>query len=243
MLTEQECYKALKHMDNGKSPGSDGFTCEFYKFFWDYIKQNVVESINYGFEKHQLSICQRRGIIILVPKKDKLTNLLCNLRPISLLNTDYKIATKAIAKRLEAVLPLVINADQTGYIKRRYNGENVRLISDIISYTAAKNLPRLAIFLDFEKAFDSIEWNFLFKALDKLNFGPDFKNWVRTFYCNITSCVTNNGYASDFFNLERGVRQGCPLSGILFVLGIEILALAIKKNPHRAEWRDICKYQ
>ena len=224
MLTEQECYQALRHMDNGKSPGSDGFTCEFYKFFWDYVKQNVVESINYGFEKGQLSICQRRGIITLAPKKDKPTNLLCNLRPISLLNTDYKIATKAIAKRLEAVLPLVINADQTGYIKGRYIGENVRLISDIISYTAAKNL-------DFEKAFDSIEWNFLFKALDKLNFGPDFKNWVRTFYCNITSCVTNNGCASDFFNLERGVRQGCPLSGILFVHGIEILALAIKKNP------------
>ena len=104
VLTEQECYQALKHMDNGKSPGSDGFTCEFYKFFWDYVKQNVVESINYGFEKRQLSICQRRGIITLVPKKDKPTNLLGNLRPISLLNTDYKIATKTIAKRLEAVL-------------------------------------------------------------------------------------------------------------------------------------------
>ena len=229
-LTEQECYQALKHMDNGKSPGSDGFTCEFYKFFWDYVKQNVIASINYGFEKRQLSICQRRGIITLVPKKDKPTNLLGNLRPISLLNKDYKIATKAIAKRLEAVLPLLINADQTGYIKGRYIGENVRLISDIISYTAAKNLPGLAVFLDFEKAFDSIEWNFLFKVLDKLNF--DFKNWIQTFYSNTTSCVTNNGYASDFFKLERGVRQGCPLSGTLFVLGIEILALAIKKNPN-----------
>ena len=125
----------------------------------------------------------------------------------------------------------MINADQTGYIKGRYIGENVRLISDIISYTAAKNLPGLAIFLDFETAFDSMEWNFIFKALDKLNFGPDFKNWVQTFYCNITSCVRSNGCASDFFNLERGVRQGCPLSGTFFVLGIEILALAIKKNP------------
>ena len=132
VLTEQECYQALKHMDNGKSPGSDGFTCEFYKFFWDYLKQNVTESINYDFAKRQLSICQRRGIITLVPKNDKPTNLLSNLRLISLLNTDYKIATKAIAKRLEAVLPLVINADQTGYIKGRYIGENVRLISDII---------------------------------------------------------------------------------------------------------------
>ena len=62
------------------------------------------------------------------------------------------------------------------------------------------------------------------------HFGPDFKNWVQTFYCNRTSCITNKGFASDFFNLERGVRQGCPLSGMLFVLGIEILALAIVQN-------------
>ena len=144
-------------MDIGKSQGSDGSTCEFYKFFWDYVKQNVVESINYGFEKRQLSICQRRGIITLVPKKDKPTNLLGNLRSVSLLNTDCKIATKATAKRLEAVLPLVINADQTDYIKGRYIGENIRLISDIISTPQQKSLPGLAIFLDFEKAFDSIE--------------------------------------------------------------------------------------
>ena len=229
-VSEQECYQALKDMDNGKTPGSDGLTSEVYKIFWEDIKQDVVASINYGFHKGQLSICQRRGIITLVPKKDKPTNLLSNLRPISLLNTDYKIATKAIAKRLEAILPHVINSDQTGYIKGRYIGENVRLISDIISYTATQNLPGLPVFLDFEKAFDSIEWNFLFKVLEKLNFGPDFKHWVQTFYSNTTSCVTSNGFASEFFNLERGVRQGCPLSGMLFVLGIEILALAIKQK-------------
>ena len=75
----------------------------------------------------------------------------------------------------------MINVDQTGYIKGRCIGENERLISDVISYAATKTLPGLAVFLDFEKAFDSIEWNFLFKALDKLNFGPDLKNWVQTF--------------------------------------------------------------
>ena len=104
-------------MHNGKSAGSDGFTCACCKFFWDNIKQNVIASINYGFEKRQLSICQRRCIITLVPREDKPSNLLGNLSLISLLNTDYKIATKAIAKRLEAVLPLLINADQTAISK------------------------------------------------------------------------------------------------------------------------------
>ena len=117
MLSEKECHLALKDMENGKSPGSDGLSIEFYQVFWDDINLDVVASINYSFEKRQMSICQKRGIISLVPKKDNSTNLLGNLRPISLLNTDYKIATKAIAKRLEAVLPNVINANQTGYWK------------------------------------------------------------------------------------------------------------------------------
>ena len=110
-----------------------------------------------------------RCIITFVPKKDKPTNLFGNLRPISLLNTDYKIATKAIAKRLEAVLLNVINANQTCYIKGRFTGKNVRLISNIINYTATQNLSGLAAFLDFEKAFGSIEWNFPFKVLKLFN--------------------------------------------------------------------------
>ena len=100
ILSKKECHLALNDMENGKSPGSDGLSSEFYKVFWDDINLDVVASLNYSFEKRQMSICQKRGIITLVPKKDKPTNLLRNLRPISLLNTDYKIATKAIAKRL-----------------------------------------------------------------------------------------------------------------------------------------------
>ena len=95
MLSKKECHLALKDIDNGKSPGSDGLSSEFYKVFWDDINLEVVVSINYGFEKHQMPICQKRGIITLVLEKDKPTNLLGNLRPISLLNKDYKIAMKA----------------------------------------------------------------------------------------------------------------------------------------------------
>ena len=104
MLSKKECHLALKDIDNGKSPGSDGLSSER-----DDINLEVVVSINYGFEKHQMPICQKRGIITLVLEKDKPTNLLGNLRPISLLNKDYKIAMKAnFTKRLEAVLPHVI---------------------------------------------------------------------------------------------------------------------------------------
>ena len=177
-----------------------------------------------------MSICQKRGIITLLPKKDKPTDALNNLRPVTLLNVDYKIGTKAIANRLAKVLPEIVSPNQTGYVRGRYIGENVRLISDVIEYTSAKKTSGVAIFLDFKKAFDSIEWEYLSKVLEVFNLKEDFKKWVKVFYTDISSCVTNNGFASSFFNLKRGVRQGCPLSGLLFVLRIELLNLAIQTS-------------
>ena len=156
-------------MGIGKSPGSDGFTSEFYKRFWDEVGDDVVQSINNAFDKGELSICQKRAIITLLPKKDKPTDVLNNLRPVTLLNVDYKIATKVIANRLAKVLPDIISPNQTGYVKNRYIGENVRLISDVIDYTKAKQTQGIALFLDFKKAFDSIEWEYL----------QDFKRWVK----------------------------------------------------------------
>ena len=88
----------------------------------------------------------------------------------------------------------------------------------------------MILFLDFEKAFDSLEWGYLFKVLDIMNFGPSFLNWIHTFYSNISSCVVNNGYSSEFFSLQRGVRQECPFSGLLFVLAVEPLAHQIRIN-------------
>ena len=117
-------------------------------------------------------------------------------------------------------------------MKNRYIGENVRLIADIIDYTKTKEIQGVALFLDFKKAFDSIERDYLSTVLDVFNFKEDFKRWVKVFYTDISSCVTNNGFASPFFNLHRGVRQGCPLSGLLFVLGIELLNLAIQTNSN-----------
>ena len=190
----------------------------------------MTESFNFAFQSRKLSITQRRGIISLIPKKFKDKTMLENLRPISLLNVGYKIVTKAIAKRLEKVLPSIINPDQTGYVKGRYIGENVRLIQDIIEHTSLTGKKGIALFLDFKKAFDSIEWPYLKAAINFFNFGPDILNWISIFYNDVSSCVLNNGHASTFFPLQRDVRQGCPLSGVLFVLGIELFGRALQNN-------------
>ena len=229
-ITDTECLNALKDFKNGKTPGSDGFTAEFYKFFWHELRDELLDSLHYAFQSGSMSISQRRGIISLIPKKNKDKSLLENLRPISLLNVDYKILTKVIAKRIEKVLPKIINPDQTGYVKGRYIGENIRLIQDIMFFTKNANLPGIAIFLDFRKAFDTIEWSYLSSAIKAFNFGPDIQRWIEVIYHDVSSCVLNNGHASSFFQLHRGVRQGCPLSGLLFVIGIELLAKALKNK-------------
>ena len=109
-------------------------------------------------------------------------------------------------------------------------GENIRLTSDILHFTARQNLEGIALFIDFEKTFDSLEWDFLLKTLNTFQFGHEFKSWVKILYTNITSCTINNGYASNWFELHRGVRQGCPLSGLLFVLAVEILSVATRAS-------------
>ena len=128
---------------------------------------------------NELTVSQRRGVIILIPKEDSSLLEQGNWRPITLLNVDLKTAAKAIAKRLEPVLPKLIHPDQTGFVKGRYIREIVRLISDVMEYAKVQNIPGLSLSLDFRKAFDSLEWPFIMKTLDYFNFGADVKKWFK----------------------------------------------------------------
>jgi hypothetical protein len=156
--------------------------------------------------------------------------MLKNWRPISLLNTDYKIITKVLANKLKKVLPSVINPDQVAYLKKRFIGQNIRTILDVMGYTKLADKKGIIAFLDFEKAFDTIHWNVIYDALKLFNLGPNMIKWVSTIYNGPEACVTNNGYSSPFFKLKRGVRQGCPLSAYLFIMVVELLANKIRNN-------------
>ena len=230
LMTENDLLKGLKAFKNGKTPGTDGLNAEFYKFFWHDIKQFLLASINYSLEHGTLSIAQRRVIISLLPKGDKDRLYLKNWRPISLLNVDYKILAKALANRLIEFLPQLIDEDQTGYVKKRFIGNNIRIIEDIMIYTTKNKISGILLSVDFEKAFDSVSWKFLAKCLEAFNFGPKFRSYVQTLYHDISATVLNNGHTSQWFRLERGVRQGCPLSPYLFILLAETLSCKIREN-------------
>ncbi|KAL9961988.1 hypothetical protein ACROYT_G031039 [Oculina patagonica] len=230
LLSANECLSALKTMESNKSPGSDGFPAEFYKFFWNDISTLFVNAINCSFQKGLLSVTQRQGIVSLLPKKDKNPILLKNWRPITLLNCDYKIAAKAIGNRIKRVLPKIIDNDQSGFLKGRSIAENILLIDGIINFADNTNKPGLLMFVDFEKAFDSIEWSFIERALIHFGFGPSLVNWFRLFYKDVSSAIQNNGWVSEHFILGRGVRQGCPMSPYLFIIAAEILANFIRRD-------------
>ena len=221
-----ELDAALCSMANGKTPGGDGLPKEFYVKFWDLVGPDLLGVFRCAFNLKQLGDSQRLGIITLLEKSgDQLDPK--NKRPISLLNVDYKILAKALCIRLSQVLPDIVGQFQTCGVKGRSIHDNVRLLRDLVEYVEGKNLDCLVISLDQQKAFDRVNWDFLFKVLDRLGFGPNFRHWIELLYTDISSAVLINGVISDPFLVTRGVRQGCPLSPLLYVLFIEPFAQTV----------------
>lgn len=184
----------------------------------------------------QVPLDENRAYISVIPKPNKDSTDIPNYRPISLINCDLKILTKLLALRLSAFLPQYTHKDQSGFINQRQTLDQIRRSITLISAVHSKwdapcSRELLLLSLDLHKAFDSLNWDYLFTTLEAFGFGSTFISLLKTLYSNPSAQVSIRGYRSLSFPIRRGTRQGCPLSPLLFALAIEPLAITIRSHP------------
>uniref|UniRef100_A0A9J8CAK8 Reverse transcriptase domain-containing protein n=1 Tax=Cyprinus carpio carpio TaxID=630221 RepID=A0A9J8CAK8_CYPCA len=228
-FTILELHKALKGFKKGKSPGADGLPLEFYLTFWDILAHELLAVFNNLETLDRLPDSFRIGIVSLLYKKGDRTDLK-NWRPITLLNLDCKLFSKILATRMSTVLEDVIHPDQACAVPGRKITDSLVLIRDTICYARDRNIRLVVLNLDFEKAFDRVSHQYLFQVLQKMGFPERFIAWVGLLYKDLVSKILVNGHLSKAVNICSGVRQGCPLSPLLYVACIEPLAQILRRD-------------
>lgn len=219
-LSAQELQGALQSMQSGKAPGIDGLPVEFYKAFWPVIGPDLLDVLRDSLRRGRLPLSGRRAVLTLLPKKGDLQDIR-NWRPVSLLCTDYKLLSKVLATRLRKVMEQVVHVDQTYCVPSRLISDNISLIRDVLDLSGSLGCELGLISLDQEKAFDRVEHQYLWQTLQAFGFSSGFIAQIQVLYSDIESVLKINGGLSAPFRVQRGVRQGCSLSGMLYSLAIE----------------------
>lgn len=228
-ITTHKLFTALQSLQDGKAPGLDGLPPDFYKTFWTEIGEDLLEVLTDSLQKGQLPLSCRRAILTLLPKKGDLQDIK-NWRPVSLLCTDYKLLSKVLANRLRKVMEQVLHVDQTYCVPGRLVTDNIHLIRDVLDLSGSLAVDLGLISIDQEKAFDRVEHSYLWQTLAAFGFSSGLIAKIQALYGDIESVLKINGGLSAPFRVERGVRQGCPLSGMLYSLAIEPLLHKLRQG-------------
>ena len=226
-LNQSELDTAVQQLKKYKSPGPDGIISEFYQIYWPLIGPLFKRVVDKIYEDDEMSFMQYQALITLLYKKGIREDIV-NWRPISLLNNDYKIITKVFSNRLKEVIHELINEDQRGCIRGRHSHDCIRILIDVIEDGIDQD--SCILLLDQEKAFDRVDTEWMFLVLERMGFGEYFMKWLRIMYKRPNSAIITNGYISEFFNIERGVRQGDSLSAMLYILQAEPLSNEIRNS-------------
>ena len=176
-FSEQEVKKAVFEMEHNKALGPDGFLAEFYQFFWETIKGDLMQ-LFYNFHQGILPIHSLNfGVITLLPKKADASRIQ-QFRPICLLNVSFKIFTKVLTNRLSLVANKVIRPSQTAFIPGRHILEGVVILHETLHEMHRKKNSGVILKLDFEKAYDKVKWPFLQQVLRMKGFSPTWYDWI-----------------------------------------------------------------
>uniref|UniRef100_A0A803SLC5 Reverse transcriptase domain-containing protein n=1 Tax=Anolis carolinensis TaxID=28377 RepID=A0A803SLC5_ANOCA len=230
-ITNEEIYRAIQRTPPNKAPGPDGFTMRYYRIFQETLVKPLQQVMNKALEEGKIPATWKEANITLLPKDKADSTNVKSYRPISLLNADYKIFTSILAARLKEVLKDRIKEEQAGFLPGRQMKENTRNILGAIEYYDKNPQKEIAfLFLDAEKAFDNVNWFCIMEILREMDAGFYFTNAVKAVYCQQTARIITNGHLSSSINIEKGTRQGCPLSPLLFIMTLEVLLESIRKN-------------
>ncbi|RVW41080.1 LINE-1 reverse transcriptase-like [Vitis vinifera] len=222
-FVENEIHSALMEMNGDKAPGPDGFSVAFW--------QNAEEIMEMFKEFHEHSTFVRslnNTFLVLIPKKSGAEDL-GDFRPISLLGGLYKLLAKVLANRLKRVIGKVVSSAQNAFVMGRQILDASLIANEVIDSWQKRKEKGLICKLDIEKAYDSINWNYLMKVLQKMGFGNKWVGWMWSCVSSAKFSILVNGVPAGFFPSSRGLRQGDPLSPYLFVMGMEILDVLIRR--------------
>ena len=224
-ISLEDLTKALTSLPRGKAPGFDGLPYEFYQRFWEQLGPELTAVLQEAFQPGspgQLPSDMTEGRITLLYKGKGLDRALpASYRPITLLNTDYKLAARVLADRLGPLLSHVVDSTQTGFLPQRWIGDNILAHLEIIAWYQRTQQPGVLLFLDFEKAFDRLDRPWLERCMAATGFGAGAQRWVRLLHAGTTAKVAFNGWHTQRFPVQSGVFQGSPLSPLLFALAVQ----------------------
>ncbi|MCH83058.1 LINE-1 reverse transcriptase like, partial [Trifolium medium] len=220
---EEEVLAVVMASAGNKSPGPDGFNFNFFKKFWGLLKKEIVALFVEFHKSSRLPLCFFSYFITLIPKVFN-PHVISEFRPISLLGSLYKLLAKVLANRLGKVMDSIIAKNQSAFIKGRSLVDGVVVLNEVVDFAKRSNKECLILKVDFEKAYDSVSWDFLDYMLGRFGFGVKWREWMKTCVCNGNLSVLVNGSPTEQVNISRGLKQGDPLAPFLFLLVVEGLS-------------------
>ena len=236
-FSEEEIKNVVFQMESNKAPGPDGFPAEFYQYFWETIKSDLLALFE-DFHKGNLQLHSLNfGIITLVPKTDAIK--IQNYRPICLLNVSFKILTKVLTNRIVLLANKIIRPSQTAFVPGSYILEGVVTLHETLHELHRKNKDGIILKLDFEKAYDKIRWPFLQQVLRMKGFSDVWCSWIQKVVSKGSVAVKVNDEYGHYFQTKKGVRQGDPLSQILFNIVVDMLAILINRAKDRGHFQGL----
>ncbi|KAL0302793.1 UNVERIFIED_CONTAM: LINE-1 reverse transcriptase [Sesamum angustifolium] len=237
-VTESDIKEAFFDIDDDSAPGPDGYTSAFFKSAWPVVGQAISEAVGEFFRTGKLLKQINTTLLTLIPKVS-LPSYVSDYRPISCCNVLYKAITKIIVRRLQLVLHLLIDYSQNAFVPGRSISDNILLAQELLAGYNQVRLPhRCTLKVDIQKAYDSVEWDFLLEVLRLLNFSPRFIVLIEQCVTTATFSIALNGAAHGFFKGSRGLRQGDPMSPYLFVLTMEIWSTLLRyRVQHSAQFQ------